>query len=124
MKRIKRNKRIESSIKLAKLMCLVDFKSSKAQLYDWIREYKETSADKRLFDNEQVDALIEAFEELPGYSPERFLLLGAFLGAEDGNVDSVCSFDNFLAIGYALISMVIPDRFDGEAFDGRVEIED
>ena len=100
------------------------FQIIKGSLYGWIMEYKGISADKRLFDNEQVDALIEAFEELPGYSPERFSFLGAFLGAEDGNVDSVRSFDNFLAIGYALISMVIPDRFDGEAFDGRVEIED
>ena len=42
MEKIQRKTKIEKMVKLSKLMCLLDFKSPKDQLDDWVRKYKES----------------------------------------------------------------------------------
>ena len=122
MEKIKRQMSIEKSIKFAKLLCLLDFQSPKGQLDDFVKEYKESKWKGRTFSDKDVDLIIEALESLPGYSPERFLVTGVILGETELEDDKL--FDLFLTTAYTFLSMVNPDLFEGEAFDGRIDIKD
>ena len=124
MEKIKRNMKIEKSIRFAKLMCLMDHSSPKGQLDDWIKEYKESEWEDKTFDDKDVDLMIEALESLPGYSVERFLLTGIAFGAIETKLENVELLDLFLQMTYTFLSMVNPDLFKGEAFDGRIDIKD
>ena len=81
MEKIQRKTKIEKMVKLSKLMCLLDFKSPKDQLDDWVRKYKESDWESKTFDDKDVDLIIKAMERLRDYSPERFLISGAILGS-------------------------------------------
>ena len=122
MKKIQRKTKIEKMVKLSKLMCLLDFKSPKDQLDDWVRKYKESEWESKTFDDKDVDLIIEALERLPGYSPERFLISGAILGST--KLENEQLFDFFLQIAYTFLSMLDPDLFEGEAFDGKIDTKD
>lgn len=122
MEKIQRKTKIEKMVKLSKLMCLLDFKSPKDQLDDWVRKYKKSEWEGKNFSDKDVDLIIEALESLPGYSPERFLITGAVLGETELESDKL--FDLFLMATYTYLSMVNPDLFEGEAFDGRIDIKD
>ena len=122
MEKIQRKTKIEKMVKLSKLMCLMDFKSPKDQLDDWVRKYKKSEWKGKNFSDKDVDLIIEALERLPGYSPERFLITGAVLGETELESDKL--FDLFLMTTYTYLSMVNPDLFVGEAFDGRIDIKD
>ena len=117
-----RKTKIEKMVKLSKLMCLLDFKSPKDQLDDWVRKYKESDWESKTFNDKDVDLIIEAMERLPGYSPERFLISGAILGST--NLENEQLFDFFLQIAYTFLSMLDPDLFEGEAFDGKIDTKD
>ena len=122
MEKIQRKTKIEKMVKLSKLMCLFDFKSPKDQLDDWVRKYKESDWESKTFDDKDVDLIIEALERLPGYSPERFLISGAILGST--MLENEQLFDFFLQIAYTFLSMLDPDLFEGEAFDGKIDTKD
>ena len=124
MEKIKRKMKIEKSIRYAKLMCLMDHSSPKGQLDDWIKEYKESEWEDKTFDDKDVDLMIEALESLPGYSVERFILTGIAFGAIETELENVELLDLFLQMTYTFLSMVNPDLFKGEAFDGRIDIND
>lgn len=124
MEKIQRKMKIEKSIRFAKLMCLMDHSSPKGQLDDWIKEYKESEWEDKTFDDKDVDLMIEALESLPGYSVERFLLTGIAFGAIKTELENVELLDLFLQMTYTFLSMVNPDLFKGEAFDGRIDIND
>ena len=122
MEKIQRKTKIEKLVKLSKLMCLLDFKSPKDQLYDWVRKYKESDWESKTFSDKDVDLIIKALERLPGYSPERFLISGAILGST--KLENEQLFDFFLQIAYTFLSMLDPDLFEGEAFDGKIDTKD
>ena len=122
MEKIQRKTKIEKMVKLSKLMCLLDFKSPKDQLDDWVRKYKESDWESKTFDDKDVDLIIKAMERLTGYSPERFLISGAILGAT--KLENEQLFDFFLQIAYTFLSMLDPDLFEGEAFDGKIDTKD
>lgn len=122
MEKIQRKTKIEKLVKFSKLMCLLDFKSPKDQLDDWVRKYKESDWESKTFDDKDVDLIIKAMERLPGYSPERFLISGAILGST--KLENEQLFDFFLQIAYTFLSMVNPDLFEGEAFDGKIDTKD
>ena len=122
MKKIQRKTKIEKIVKLSKLMCLLDFKSPKDQLDDWVRKYKESDWESKTFSDKDVDLIIKALERLPGYSPERFLISGAILGST--KLENEQLFDFFLQIAYTFLSMLDPDLFEGEAFDGKINTKD
>ena len=122
MEKIQRKTKIEKMVKLSKLMCLVDFKSPKDQIDVWIKGYKESEWKGKTFNDKDVDLIIKAMERLPGYSPERFLVSGAILGSTE--LENEQLFDFFLQIAYILLSMVNPDLFEGEAFDGKIDNKD
>ena len=122
MEKIQRKTKIEKMVKLSKLMGLLDFKSPKDQLDDWIRKYKESDWESKTFDDKDVDLIIKAMERLPGYSPERFLISGAILGST--KLENEQLFDFFLQIAYTFLSMLDPDLFEGEAFDGKINTKD
>lgn len=122
MEKIQRKTKIEKLVKLSKLMCLLDFKSPKDQLDDWVRKYKEYDWESKTFDDKDVDLIIKAMERLPGYSPERFLISGAILGST--KLENEQLFDFFLQIAYTFLSMLDPDLFEGEAFDGKIDTKD
>ena len=122
MKKIQRKTKIEKMVKLSKLMCLLDFKSPKDQLDDWVRKYKKSDWESKTFSDKDVDLIIKALERLPGYSPERFLISGAILGST--KLENEQLFDFFLQIAYTFLSMLDPDLFEGEAFDGKINTKD
>lgn len=122
MEKIQRKTKIEKMVKLSKLMCLLDFKSPKDQLDVFIKGYKESEWKGKTFNDKDVDLIIEALERLPGYSPERFLISGAILGSTE--LENEQLFDFFLQIAYTLLSMLDPDLFEGEAFDGKIDTKD
>ena len=122
MEKIQRKTKIEKMVKLSKLMCLLDFKSPKDQLDDWVKKYKESDWESKTFDDKDVDLIIKAMERLRDYSPERFLISGAILGSTE--LENEQLFDFFLQIAYTFLSMLDPDLFEGEAFDGRIDIKD
>ena len=124
MEKIQRKMKIEKSIRYAKLMCLMDHSSPKGQLDDWIKEYKESEWEDKTFGDKDVDLMIEALESLPGYSVERFLLTGIAFGAIETELENVELLDLFLQMTYTFLSMVNPELFEGEAFDGRIDIKD
>lgn len=122
MEKIQRKTKIEKLVKLSKLMLLSDFKSPKDQLDDFIKGYKESEWKSKTFNDKDVDLIIEALERLPGYSPERFLVSGTILGSTE--LENEQLFDFFLQIAYTFLSMLDPDLFEGEAFDGKIDIKD
>ena len=122
MEKIQRKTKIEKMVKLSKLMCLLDFKSPKDQLDDWVRKYKESDWESKTFDDKDVDLIIKAMERLRDYSPERFLISGAILGST--KLENEQLFDFFLQIAYTFLSMLDPDLFEGEAFDGKINTKD
>lgn len=122
MEKIQRKTKIEKMVKLSKLMCLLDFRSPKDQLDDWVRKYKESDWESKTFNDKDVDLIIKAMERLPGYSPERFLISGAILGST--KLENEQLFDFFLQIAYTFLSMLDPDLFEGEAFDGKIDTKD
>ena len=122
MEKIQRKTKIEKMVKLSKLMCLLDFKSPKDQLDEFIKGYKESEWKGKTFNDKDVDLIIKAMERLPGYSPERFLISGAILGSIE--LESEQMFDFFLQIAYTFLSMLDPDLFEGEAFDGKIDTKD
>lgn len=122
MEKIQRKTKIEKLVKLSKSMLLLDFKSPKDQLDDFIKGYKESEWKSKTFNDKDVDLIIEALERLPGYSPERFLVSGTILGSTE--LENEQLFDFFLQIAYTFLSMLDPDLFEGEAFDGKIDIKD
>ena len=122
MEKIQRKTKIEKMVKLSELMCLLDFKSPKDQLDDWVRKYKKSDWESKTFSDKDVDLIIKALERLPGYSPERFLISGAILGST--KLENEQLFDFFLQIAYTFLSMLDPDLFEGEAFDGKINTKD
>lgn len=122
MEKIQRKTKIEKLVKLSKLMLLSDFKSPKDQLDDFIKGYKESEWKSKTFNDKDVDLIIEALERLPGYSPERFLVSGTILGSTE--LENEQLFDFFLQIAYTFLSMLDPDLFEEEAFDGKIDIKD
>lgn len=122
MEKIQRKTKIEKSIRFAKLMCLMDHSSPKGQLDDWIRMYKESEWEEKTFNDKDVDLIIETLKSLPGYSPERFIQTGAVFEAAE--LEDEKALDYFLQAAYTYLSMVNPDLFEGEAFDGRIDTND
>lgn len=123
MGKIKRINEIERLVKLAKLLSLVDHSSSEKQLNEWIGEYKNSSVQKEgCVSAESCDEIMEAIKAFPGYSAERFMLLAGPLGQGD-STDSNEMFAMFLSIAYIMLSIVDPDMFEGDSFNGKIETD-
>lgn len=119
MEKIQRQMEIETSIRLTKLMCLLNYNSPKGQLDYLVKSYKKSKWKGRTFDYKEVDLIIEAMKSLPGYSPERFIETGEVFKATQLN--DMESFDFFLKTAYIYLSMVNPELFE-EASDENHEV--
>ena len=113
MQKLKRNMKIEKEVKLSEFMSvLLDYKSPKAQIEYYVKDYKRSKWEDRTFDDKDVDQIIETIKSLSGYSPERFLASGSVFGLEITKLKDEEAFDFFLQIAYIYLSMVNPDLFE------------
>lgn len=109
MKRIKRNAIIETGIKIGGLLTQIDGMATKEFVRSIVESCKSKEKNK-IFTSEEIDAIMQALESMPGYTPEKFMIFGAPLSALDDTVPECFGWQMYAA--YIMLSITNPELFE------------
>ena len=115
MNKLKRNETIEKGIILTAILSKVDEKTTYEVMDATVKAYKGRE-NKKLFTDEETDAIMQALQSMPRYAPEKLLALGAPMGRDKNS--SYVSFKWVLYIAYIMLSITNPELFEEET-DGK-----
>ena len=109
MKRIKRNAIIEAGIKFGGFLPQIDGIATK----EFVRAIVESCKSKeknKIFTSEEIDAIMQVLESMPGYTPEKFLVFGAPLSELDETAPKCFGWQMYVA--YIMLSITNPELFE------------
>ena len=109
MQKLKRNETIEKGIILTAILSKVDEKTTYEIMDATVEAYKGRE-NKKLFTDEETDAIMQALQSMPGYAPEKLLAAGAPM--KRGENSSYGSFGWVLYVAYIMLSITNPELFD------------
>ena len=110
MNKLKRNEMIEKGIRLTAILSYqVDGKTA-GEVIDAIAEaYKEYEAVK-IFTAEETDAIMQALQSMPGYTPEKLLIVEP--PKSRGIINQYKCFEWQLFNAYIMLSITNPELFE------------
>lgn len=109
MNKIKRNKIIEKGILYGAILPQIKGTTACEIIDATVQSYKENEGEK-LFTSEEADAIMQALQSMPGYTPEKFLIAGDPL-FKPTDTSAEC-FGWHLHVAYIMLSITNPELFE------------
>ena len=111
MKKIKRNEVIEKGIILAAILPQVDGRIAGEVMDEAVEAYKGSECIK-IFTAEETDAIMQALQSMPGYTPEKLITAGAAVKGEKNSSYETLEWQLFFV--YIMLSITNPELFEEE----------
>ena len=109
MQKLKRNETIEKGIILTAILSKVDEKTASEVMNATVEAYKGRE-NKKLFTDEETDAIMQALQSMPGYTPGRFYHSLRTLDEKGNITEAGLSWNLFFA--YTMLSITNPELFE------------